>query len=64
MYEHTQRMVMETRCFLHGKSHAYRQQAQQQYDADTDTVGRDAKRWAAFSKALVQKLRDEVRVIQ
>jgi serine protease AprX len=27
--------------------------AQQQYDADTDTVGRDAKRWAAFSKALV-----------
>ncbi|WP_433730384.1 S8 family peptidase [Actinoplanes sp. CA-051413] len=28
-------------------------QAQQQYDADTATVGRDAKRWADFSKALV-----------
>jgi serine protease AprX len=27
--------------------------AQQDYDADTDTVGRDAKRWAAFSEALV-----------
>ena len=27
--------------------------AQQQYDADTGAVGRDAKRWAAFSKALV-----------
>ncbi len=27
--------------------------AQRQYDADTDTVGRDAKRWADFSKALV-----------
>ena len=27
--------------------------AQQQYDADTATVARDAKRWAAFSKALV-----------
>jgi serine protease AprX len=28
-------------------------QAQQQYETDTATVGRDAKRWAAFSKALV-----------
>ncbi|WP_344931444.1 S8 family peptidase [Actinoplanes nipponensis] len=27
--------------------------AQQQYDADTATVGRDAKRWAAFTEALV-----------
>ncbi|RSM43564.1 hypothetical protein DMB66_53195, partial [Actinoplanes sp. ATCC 53533] len=28
--------------------------AQQQYDADTSTVGRDAKLWAGFSKALVE----------
>ena len=27
--------------------------AQRQYDADTATVGRDAKRWAAFTEALV-----------
>jgi serine protease AprX len=28
--------------------------AQKQYDADTGTVGRDAKRWAAFSRAVVE----------
>jgi serine protease AprX len=27
--------------------------AQQQYDEDTATIGRDAKRWAAFGKAVV-----------